>query len=207
MRINPILYGVLVIGLFMGTILGFQSAGIWSISGKVTASGEQVQPDAANVETIKGWMTLEQISTTYNVSLQEMIARFSLPADTPITTAVKDLESDTFDTTALRDWLQSRLQPGAPAPESTPAPTQAVASTPETPLSATPAPTEHIAPANTVTGKTTLQELLDWGVSKEALQRILGSDLPAPSTVIKDFVTSKGLEFTTIKTLLQAEIK
>ncbi len=41
MRINPIIYGVLVLVVFFGIILGFQAAGIWSISGKVTASGEQ----------------------------------------------------------------------------------------------------------------------------------------------------------------------
>ena len=67
-------------------------------------------------------------------------------------------------------------------------------------------PTEHVAPAGTITGKTTFQELLDWGVSKDAIQKVIGSDLPAPTTVIKDFVTGKGLEFTTIKTQLQAEV-
>jgi hypothetical protein len=111
MRINPILYGVLVLTVFFGIILGFQAAGIWSISGKVTADGEAVQPFVADVNSIKGWMTLEKIATTFNVPLADLLKQFSLPADTPPTTAIKDLESDTFDTTALRDWLQSLTQP------------------------------------------------------------------------------------------------
>lgn len=111
MRINPILYGVLVLTVFFGIILGFQAAGKWSISGKVTADGEAVQPFVADVNSIKGWMTLEQIATTFNVPLADLLKQFSLPADTPPTTAIKDLESDTFDTTSLRDWLQSLTQP------------------------------------------------------------------------------------------------
>ncbi len=59
----------------------------------------------------------------------------------------------------------------------------------------TPAATEHITAAKTMTGKTTFQELLDWGVPEEAIQQIIGGELPALSTVIKDYVTGKGLEF------------
>ena len=61
MRIKPYIFGILVLVVFLGTILAFQAAGIWSISGKTTASGEAVQPSADDVNTIKGWMTLDQI--------------------------------------------------------------------------------------------------------------------------------------------------
>jgi hypothetical protein len=70
----------------------------------------------------------------------------------------------------------------------------------------TSAPTEHVTPEKTITGKTTFKELLDWGVPKDAVQKVIGADLPALSMVIKDYVTGKGLEFTTIKTQLQAEV-
>jgi len=205
MRINPIVYGFLVLFVFFGTILAFQGAGIWSVSGKVTAGGDAIQPVAADVNTIKGWMTLEQISTTYNVPLAELLAHFQLPADTASTTAIKDLESDTFDTTALRDWLVSRTQPVLEKQITTPVETMIVPT--QTPiLVTTPVPTEHVVPANTVTGKTTFQELLNWGVSEKAIVTVIGSDLPAPSTIIRDFVTQKGLDFPTIKTALQTEV-
>lgn len=207
MRINPIIYGILVLTVFLGTILGFQAAGIWSVSGKVASDGQAVQPSAADVETIKGWMTLEQITTTYNVPLADLLLQFELPADTPPTAAIKDLESDLFSVTSLRTWLQTRgdAAPGTPAetPAVTPEPTTAPSASMET---AVPAPTEHVAPDRTITGKTTFQELLDWGVPKEALQKIVGGDLPPASSVIKEYVTGKGLEFSPIKSALQAEV-
>ena len=120
MRINPFVYGIVVLAVFFGIILGFQSAGIWSISGKVTASGEKVQPSAADVNTIKGWMTLEEISSTFNVPLANLLTQFQLPADTAPSTAIKDLETDLFSVTSLRTWLESRTQPGE-SPQPTPA--------------------------------------------------------------------------------------
>ncbi len=150
MRINPIVYGIVVLVVFFGTILGFQAAGVWSISGKVTSSGDAVQPSAADVNSIKGWMTLEQVTTTYNVPLAELLQQFELPTDTPPTTAIKDLESELFSVTNLRIWLQSRANTSpetvvepAPATSATAASTSASPALAET---ATPAPTEHVAP-------------------------------------------------------------
>ena len=168
MRINPFIYGVLVMTLFFGIILGFQSAGIWSISGKVDASGEPIQPSAADVDTIKGWMTLEQIASVYSVSLTDLLKQFNLPADTPAATAIKDLESDTFEVTALRDWLQNLAQP-VDTPQTdpdAPLPTLAPTPTPEITAAITPEATEHTAPEKTITGKTTFQELMHWGFPK-----------------------------------------
>jgi hypothetical protein len=208
MRINPFIYGVVVLIVFFGIILGFQSAGIWSTSGKVNASGEAIAPSADDVNTIKGWMTLEQISITYNVSLADLIKQFNLPADTPATTAIKELESDTFDTTALRTWLESRsqLEVAPTTIKASQIPTEVSTSIPPAASEVTPATTQHVAPAMTITGKTTFQELLDWGVPKDVIQKIIGSDLPDTSSIIKDFVFGKGLEFTTVKTNLQVEL-
>jgi hypothetical protein len=108
MKINPFVYGVIVLVVFMGVIFGFQAAGVWSTSGKVNASGQALQPSAADVNTIKGWMTLEQVSTTFGVPVPEILSAFNLPADIPSSTAMKDLESETFDITRLRAWLLER---------------------------------------------------------------------------------------------------
>jgi hypothetical protein len=67
-------------------------------------------------------------------------------------------------------------------------------------------PTEHVQPDRTLTGKTTFQEVLDWGVPQAALEKIIGEALPSPQTVVKDFCTLKGLVFSTIKPAVQAEI-
>lgn len=81
-----------------------------------------------------------------------------------------------------------------PAPAGTPAP-----------VTTTPA-AEHTSTPGLIVGKTTFQELLDWGVTKEAIELVLGGPMPPASAIIKDYATSKGLEFSTLKTALQAEI-
>ncbi|NMB55518.1 MAG: hypothetical protein GYA15_12520 [Leptolinea sp.] len=209
MRINPNIYGILVVAVFFGTILGFQAAGFWSISGKVTADGQAIQPLANDVNSIKGWMTLEQISSVFNVSVSEILQQFSLPADTPGSTAIKDLESETFDTTGLKTWLEEK---GNVEPVITSEVLPAISSGTEPstlPVITTAAAVEsadQAAPESTITGKTTYQDLLDWGISQEAIERIIGGVLPERSTIIKDHLSGLGLEFGTIKAQLQAEL-
>jgi hypothetical protein len=206
MRIPPILFGTLVIAVFLGTILGFQAVGIWSVSGKIK-DGQDVQPSADDVNTIKGWMTLEQISTIYNIPLAEILTQFDLPADTPASTAIKDLESEEFSVTNLRTWLLTL--PENTTPLVTPVPTTQVTSPPPvipTETLATLLPTQHEIADKKITGKTTFQDLLDWGVPVEVIQKIIGGDLPAPATVIKDYLTQNGMEFSPIKTALQVEV-
>jgi hypothetical protein len=67
-------------------------------------------------------------------------------------------------------------------------------------------PTDHTPPENNITGKTTFQDLLDWGVKVEVIQTIIGGELPVASMLIKDYVTQQGMEFAPIKTALQAEV-
>lgn len=208
MRINPFIYGIVVLGIFFGVILGFQSAGIWSVSGKVTASGEAVQPSAADVNSIKGWMTLEQITTTYQIPLVDLLKQFELPADTSASTAIKDLENESFSVTNLRNWLQTRQDAAQTQPaENQPVPAATAAAPAQAPTATvTPEPNTHTAPDKTVTGKTTFQDLIDWGVPIEMIQGVIGDEMPSTSMVIKDYVTGKGMEFTTIKSALQAEV-
>ncbi|WP_322508737.1 hypothetical protein [Anaerolinea sp.] len=77
---------------------------------------------------------------------------------------------------------------------------------PATSVTPTPDPTEHTAPERTITGKTTFQELLDWGVTQETIESLLGGSMPDPATPIKDYVVSKGLEFSSLKTKLQEAV-
>jgi hypothetical protein len=94
------------------------------------------------------------------------------------------------------------------APEPSAAAELPAAATPQEVTTSQPTPTvpEHTPETGKVAGKTTLQDLLDWGVTKETLENVLGSPLPPPQTVIKDYCTRKGLTFSEIKTTLQAEV-
>jgi hypothetical protein len=111
MKINPFIFGLTVLALFLGTIFGFKQAGLWSTSGKVDGGGRSIQPSGGDVATIKGWMTLAQVSTAFNIPVEEILSAFNLPADTPAQTPIKDLESDSFSMEVLRTWLESYPTP------------------------------------------------------------------------------------------------
>jgi hypothetical protein len=109
MKIKPFIYGIVVLALFFGVIGGAKAAGVWSVSGKLTSSGEKVQPTGTDVSEIKGWMTLDDVATAYKVPVAEILAAFDLPGDTPASAQLKSLESDTFSPANLRTWLAERL--------------------------------------------------------------------------------------------------
>jgi hypothetical protein len=108
MKVNPFVFGVIVLAVFFGVLGGAKAAGVWSVSGKLDAAGEKVQPTGASVDEIKGWMTLGDVSAAYGVPLAEILAAFELPADTPATAQLKELESDAFSVKELRTWLGER---------------------------------------------------------------------------------------------------
>lgn len=70
---------------------------------------------------------------------------------------------------------------------------------------AEPAP-EAESTERAVKGKTTFQEVLDWGVPQAVIEQIMGVPMPNPLTKIKDFCAEQGLDFETIKVALQAEV-
>ncbi len=67
---------------------------------------------------------------------------------------------------------------------------------------------EHTTEGSTATinGKTTFKQMLDAGVTEDRIAEILGMDMPNPILTIKDFCLENGLEFSTIKGALEAEI-
>ena len=58
----------------------------------------------------------------------------------------------------------------------------------------------------TLKGKTSFQEVLDWGVPQETIESILGSPMPNPLTKVKDHCLELGLSFEEIKPVIQGEI-
>ena len=68
------------------------------------------------------------------------------------------------------------------------------------------AKTEPATADKIVTGSTTFQQLLDWGVSQATIESIIGGSLPERSSAVKAYITQKGLEFMTYKQSLQKEV-
>ncbi len=57
-----------------------------------------------------------------------------------------------------------------------------------------------------IKGKTTFKDLLDWGVSQETIETIIGGPMPNPLTNVKTHCDANGLYFGDIKVAVQAEI-
>jgi len=72
----------------------------------------------------------------------------------------------------------------------------------ETPIEVVENPSED-AFDGIIKGKTTFKDLLDWGVQKEDMEKVLQDSLPNSAKLLKDYATDKGIEFSTIKGSLQ----
>jgi hypothetical protein len=93
--------------------------------------------------------------------------------------------------------------PAPSAPQTTPQATKAP-SAQSTPKAETPAASSA---DRTIKGATTFADVLGWGVSQAAIEKVLGTSMPsAQVTKIKDYCTEKGLNFETIRPALQAEV-
>lgn len=112
-RVNLAVYAALMLVLFLGVIESAKLTGVWSTSGKLTTSGAQVQTTGTDPAEIKGWMTLDDVLTAYQVPKEQFYAQFHIPADLPVATPLKEIEPivPDFSVTAVRDWLAARAAP------------------------------------------------------------------------------------------------
>ena len=113
MQLKPVIFGIFVVAVFLGSIFIAQGTGFWATTGKGSSGGEGSLAPGASVAEIKGWMTLGEVAEAYQIPPLEILNAFQLPADTPLTTPIKELESSTFSPTELRTWIQARLDSAA----------------------------------------------------------------------------------------------
>jgi hypothetical protein len=66
---------------------------------------------------------------------------------------------------------------------------------PVVPTSSTPSPqtTDKLASSKAITGSTTFKNLLDWGVKKEDIEKVLNDKIPDSGKIIKDYASIKGI--------------
>ncbi len=144
MRVNPILVPIVVIAALLGSVAIATAAGVWSTSGRTSVSLEQLKP-----EDLKGWMTLQQIIDGVPIAKDELYALGGIPADVPVTAALKDLEAlvPGFETSLLREALA--------ASTTTPSPNQSSTSTSTSTFTSTPIPSPTPTPSSTSTSTST----------------------------------------------------
>jgi len=112
LNVNIYLYMLIGLLLFLGSCQAAQAMGWWSTSGKTTSTGEKITATGTDPSEIKGWMTVKEVIEAYDVSWEEFSTQFDIPADTPLTTPLKDLENITpgFSVDSVRTWLTERMK-------------------------------------------------------------------------------------------------
>ncbi|MDZ4720007.1 MAG: hypothetical protein SH847_16270 [Roseiflexaceae bacterium] len=109
-QIRPLVYLATVLVVFLGVIGAAQATGWWSTTGRTTADGVRIQITGTNPTEIKGWMTISDVLTAYQVPKADLYTRFSIPNDVPETAQLKSLEgaAPDFSVTELQAWLVER---------------------------------------------------------------------------------------------------
>ena len=108
--LHPYVYAALGLLLLFGTIQFSKAIGFWTTSGRVTGTGAAVVLTGNDPLEIKGWMTIEQVATAYQVTPAELKAGTGIPTDVPDSTALREVErlAPSFSAQRVRDWLLAR---------------------------------------------------------------------------------------------------
>ena len=236
MTINPKSLSIIVVGILFGSVTLANMIGRRDTEFKPQSATNLSHSFAAqNVPAdINNSHTFGDIDKLYNIPTPILAKAFNLPAETNITAfTIKELETiyvdqdikigtravqlfvalyngSDYETTeqiylplSAADMLMSRR---ALAPEQVKfidayalilAPM--FASVPATDIRGQ---TEERA----IKGKTTFQELLDWGLSQESIEQIVGEPISSSRRIVKDYCIEKGLDFEEIKLVLEEEV-
>ncbi|MHB9032712.1 MAG: hypothetical protein ACYC6L_06660 [Anaerolineae bacterium] len=211
MKLSRLLIPLVVIVCLFGSVGVGLVFGWWQVSAQpLTISSS---PDVAN---IKGSSTLQEVSAAYGIPQDALYQLLGLPADTPFTTQLKELES-VIEVSEVRTRIQAYLDQassGTTAPNGTAA-AQPASSEPVSTAapSATPAPaasaqaTAAAEPACEIKGSLSLEQVSqDCGVPLDYLytKLELPQDLPS-STLLKDISgTVPGFEVSVLREVVAA---
>ena len=209
MRVNKYLVPAVMVIALLGSVLVAKATGRWIVSGKQMIDVENM----TSVNEIKGWMTLEQVSTGFQIPQAELYQLLGIPREIPFDTPLKEMEKliAGFEVSAVRDAVAQRIGEGYQAPE-THEPEQAATPTPEsTPTAAvehaprsdgsgdgtgpTPLPQGQVLAASEIKGRHTLQEIASQ--CQVPLAELLEAlDLPESTgvhTSLKDLVSAGNI--------------
>jgi hypothetical protein len=223
-RMNRFAIPLVAVLALLGSVWIAQAMGTWQTSGRgdvlLDASGA---PDPAG---IKGWMTLDFVSQTYDVPLEALRAMIGSDPDIPAETELKDLEKlvPGMEVSSIRLGVAA-YQDGGRAPadgpygaEELPAAdsSEAQAAAPPEPETPVPAATDHVPqgaaaiavpedgsplPGSDIRGRMTLQEVVD---RCQVPLGILVAELGLPEDVdtglaMRDLASQMGIEVLTVR--------
>ena len=110
-KLNLYAYIAIALLLFISAVPIAQANNFWSVSGKLTGTGEKVTATGLDPAEIKGWMKISEVLSAYKVTQADFYAAFTLPADMPLDTPLNTIEKTVtgFSVTNVRTWLTTRI--------------------------------------------------------------------------------------------------
>ncbi|NLO35274.1 MAG: hypothetical protein GX112_02825 [Clostridiaceae bacterium] len=233
MRLGQKFVPVVVFAVLLGGIGLAQWTGVWATTSQKNPARYTSGAYAGqyNPADIRGSYTLADVARLFAIDEPVLLSAFALPADTDASQyRTRDLEARyaglereignesvqvfvalykqlpvTLEDTALpdqavdlilganpdltqeqRDWLDAhRVDVSSVSP-----PVETVSPHPVTALQ--------------INGKTTFQNLLDAGLSREQVESVLGQAMPATNQTVKDFCLAENLPFSSVKNEIAA---
>jgi len=210
MKVNRLLVPLIVVVCLLGSVGAGLIFGWWQVTAQPLRA-----IDGSDTSNIRGSSSLEEVSLAFGITQQDLYALLELPADTPFSTQLKELE-DIIEVSEVRARVDAFLaQPTAApgtgaatlAPTATLPPTAVPAASPTAKrCSATSeAASEHAEPSCEIKGSMSLQQVADGcGVTLEALYAGLGLPGETPATaLLRELAASvEGFEVSTVKTVV-----
>ncbi len=200
-KMTWLVYGIVTVVIFFAPVLVAKQLGIWKTN--FSSAAEVLVDDSGkkNPANIKGSMPLDVIAKEFEIPVDAFFKRFNLPEGTNPGDMVKNivhpLDLETEDIRAFILEYQEKGEAAISAPEaSEPAPGE---------VSPTPGQAESHAKPETastldIRGRTTMDELREFGLTKEQFKEITGVEMPDEADLkIKDFAEENGLDRETIK--------
>lgn len=222
MRIRYLGTGLIVLIVVFGGYGIFKVSGLWDdVSNKLpskmsVSSGAEVY----DPETIKGSSKFSELSEWFDIPLEDLGRAFNVPEDLWDTVANKDLENLYGDMSveigngsvklfvALYSNIQFDISEETYLPESAVdiliekgnlSTEQLTYVNNHQIILSDSINTEHDEYVFEIKGKTTFQEVIAAGLSKDDIEDLLGVKIPFTTSVIKDFCTENNLEFSLVK--------
>lgn len=206
--ITSLVYGILTLAVFFGPVLLAEQLGWWKTNYSTATEALTDDSGAKNPANIRGSMTLEVIFKEFGIPVEALLKKFKLPENTKATEMLKDIASanqlerekfvgevQTFVGEYLQQSNKKPAEPAAPAPAATVKPEQTPAA-------------EKPAAAPDIRGRTTVGELVGYGMTKERFKEITKFDLPDDQKMLlKDFATAHGLDMEVLKVELMKALQ
>ncbi len=102
MRLPKSVMPIVAIITLLGSVAVAQLMGWWAPPVSVE--------NMTSPEQIRGWMTFQDVSTRFNIPMAELFQKLALPANTPPTTPMREMESADFDVEKVRELVEEYLK-------------------------------------------------------------------------------------------------